>query len=326
MIQPNELKLVLPMSLSNDVVSSTTKVWDILVASRNGDLETIKKMVDECPELIYAQYNYTPPIHFAVREGRLDLVEYLLGHGAHDPDYRIYPFLDYLQTIALDREYKEIAFLLQQYADNAAMHKYKGDNGKIHHTRTALQQEFEDAVNKENIDKTEQILKEYPAFVHDENFFWGEGIMMKPAKDGNLRLLELLLQYGAKVPAILKWTQFYYFKHYDPAAFLMNNGMNPNVMSWHHVTILHDMAQKGDIPKAALLVKHGADINPLEEEYQSTPLGMAARWGHIEMVEYLLKQGADINKSGATWATPLAWAKKKGHHDIEKMLITAGAQ
>ncbi len=49
-------------------------------------------MVDECPELIYAQYNYHPPIHFAVREGHLDLVRYLLRNGAHAPDYRSYPF------------------------------------------------------------------------------------------------------------------------------------------------------------------------------------------------------------------------------------------
>ena len=45
------------------------------------------------------------------------------------------------------------------------------------------------------------------------------------------------------------------------------------------MTLLHDMAHEGDIPKAMLLLDHGADINPIDEEYQSTPLGMAARWG-----------------------------------------------
>jgi hypothetical protein len=29
------------------------------------------------------------------------------------------------------------------------------------------------------------------------------------------------------------------------------------------------------------------------------------------MVNYLLAKGADINKAGASWATPLAWTKKK---------------
>src|SRR5215216_894076 len=99
MLQPIEMKLKVPMKLSNGVVSTTEKVWDILVASRNGSLESVKELVNECPELIYAQYNYTPPIHFAVREGHLDLVKYLLENGALDARYRTYPFLDDLFTI-----------------------------------------------------------------------------------------------------------------------------------------------------------------------------------------------------------------------------------
>ena len=106
----------------------------------------------------------------------------------------------------------------------------------------------------------------------------------------------------------------------------MENGMNPNHMTWHHVTLLHDMAQEGDLRKARLLLDHGADINPIDEEYRSTPLGLAARWGQREMVAFLLERGADPNKSGARWARPLAWARKKGHAAIETDLRQAGAR
>jgi ankyrin repeat protein len=85
------------------------------------------------------------------------------------------------------------------------------------------------------------------------------------------------------------------------------------------------MAQKGEIQKASLLIKYGADINPVDEEYKSTPLGLAAKWGNTEMVQYLLEHGADPNKAAATWARPLAWARKKGHADIEELLTHAGA-
>ena len=118
MIQPNELKLELPMKLSNEVVSTTTKVWNILSASYKGDLEAVKKMVDDCPELIYAQYNYTPPIHFAVREGHTELVKYLLANGAHNPAYKFYPFQESLQTMADDRGFIEIMELLDQYSSD----------------------------------------------------------------------------------------------------------------------------------------------------------------------------------------------------------------
>ena len=46
---------------------------------------------------------------------------------------------------------------------------------------------------------------------------------------------------------------------------------------------------------------------------------MASRWGQVEMVEYLLNQGADPNKAGASWATPLSWAKRKGHIEVEQI-------
>ncbi len=326
MIQPHEMKLNLPMKLSNEVVSTTTKVWNILVASKNGNLEEVKHLVKECPELIYAQYNYTPPIHFAVREGNIDLVKYLLSNGAHDPKYKIYPFQDPLKTIAEDRNYNEIALLLNQYSNDPSKQKFKGDNGEIFYNRTDSQLEFQEAVDKGSLDKTEKILKEHPEFAKDETYFWGEGILVFAAKENNRQMIDLLMSYGAKVPAILKWAQFYYFERLDGATYIMEKGMNPNTMSWHHVTLLHGMAQKGDIKKAELLLKYGADIDPVEEEYRSTPLGMAARWGNIEMINYLLSKGADINKAGASWATPLAWAKKKGHVEIEEILRKSGAK
>jgi uncharacterized protein len=326
MIQPNELKLELPVKLSNNVVSTTTKVWNILSASYNGDLDAVKEMVDDCPELIYAQYNYTPPIHFAVREGHSELVKYLLANGAHNPGYRFYPFQESLDTMADDRGLVEIADLLDQYASDPNRQKFRGDNGEILYNRTALEEEFQKVVDEKKLARAEQLLRQHPGFAKDETFFWGEGILVFAAKENNRPMIDLLTRYGAKVPDILKWTQYYYFERLDGATYMMEKGMNPNTMSWQHVTILHDMAQKGFLDKAELLIKYGADINPVDEEYQSTPLGMAVRWGHTEMVKYLLKQGADPNKSGAPWSTPLAWAKKKGHSEVERILRDAGAK
>lgn len=73
MIQPHELKLDLPMKLSNGAVSTTTKVWKVLKASYEGDIDRVKQLGDERPELLNAQYNYAPPIQFAVREGHVDI-------------------------------------------------------------------------------------------------------------------------------------------------------------------------------------------------------------------------------------------------------------
>ena len=58
------------------------------------------------------EYNYTPPIHFAVREGHLGIVKLLIDRGA-DLAYRSYPFQDSLLTIAEDHEQEEVAALLR---------------------------------------------------------------------------------------------------------------------------------------------------------------------------------------------------------------------
>ena len=101
--------------------------------------------------------------------------------------------------------------------------------------------------------------------------------------------------------------------------------MDANHMNWHQTTLLHDMAHEGDIEKAELLIEHGADINAVDEEYNSTPLGIASRWGNSEMVTFLLKSGANPNAAGAKWATPLAWSRLKRHEEIENKLLSHGA-
>lgn len=301
------------MDVAGGHVSDTQAVWDILMASHRGDLEAVQAAG---PGLMYAQYNYTPPIHFAVREGHTGLVRYLLGEGAYDPTHITYPFKESLLTVAEDRGHDEIAALLRAYETP----RYTGDNGRIHYPRTETAVVFEKAVNKNDLATARHLLSEHPEYAKDETFFWGEGILTRPVKDGYYEMIDLLLEHGASVPGILKWVQFYYFETYAHAKYIMERGMNPNVKSWHGVTVLHDMAQKGHLDKAALLLDHGAFIDPLEEEYQSTPLGMAARWGHVEMVRLLLDRGADRSLAGASWATPKKWAQSKGHKAIENML------
>ena len=62
------------------------------------------------------------------------------------------------------------------------------------------------------------------------------------------------------------------------------------------------------------------------DDYSSTALGYAAHWGKGEVVRLLTERGADVNKAGAPWATPLSWARRKGHADIEAALRMAGAK
>ena len=72
------------------------------------------------------------------------------------------------------------------------------------------------------------------------------------------------------------------------------------------------MTEPERIAFATILLDHGADLNVIDELLQSTPLGWAVRWGKHELARLYLERGADPMLAGAEWATPLAWAQKKG--------------
>ena len=326
MIEPLEMKEAHPIELHDGGVSTTTEVWSMLSASFDGDLTQVKHLVDRSPGLLTCQYDYTSPLHLAVREGHVDLVPFLVERRALDPSYRTHPFLDPLLTVAEDRGFEEIAQILRQALATPELTREWGDTGGIDFEKHEGQMKFEQLVSDKQHAEVEAILKQHPELAHDETAFWGEGILSVPANHADHRMLEVLMDHGARVPNISKWGARYYFKHFDTAAFLLKSGMNPNHMNWREFTLLHDMAHTGDVPKARLLIRHGADINHVDDEYRSTSLGYATRWGHVAMVKLLLENGADPNKSGASWSTPLAWARRKNHSEIERILLEAGAK
>jgi len=330
MLQPLELRISLPMELREGESATTTEVWHMLAASHAGDLERIKSLLAATPGLVRCEHNYLPPLHLAVREGHTELVRFLLKRGAFDPEHATYPYGEKLLTIAEDREYAEIARLVREYAAKPPVTSTEAK--AVHGVGTILfpadddLNRLEKLVAANALSAVERLLGQRPDLVHYQLACWAEGILSMPANRAFRDMLELLLRAGARVPEIAKWGRAYYFKHYDIARFLLERGMNPNHMNWHRTTLLHDMAWEGDIRKAVLLLDHGAHIDAVDNEFRSTPLGVAARWGRRNVVRLLLDRGADPNRAGASWATPLAWAVKKRHSDIAVMLRSTRAR
>lgn len=86
--------------------------------------------------------------------------------------------------------------------------------------------------------------------------------------------------------------------------------------------MLREFAYRGDVEQVKLLIEFGADVDLVDMEYRSTPLGFAARGGQVETARALLAAGADPNLPAApSWARPLAWARARNHPDVEKLLL-----
>lgn len=88
-----------------------TDIWETLLAARDGDVETLRGLLARDPNLYRAEYWYTQPIEFAVREGHLEAVRLLLDAGA-SPD-RVGLNGETLITLARDRGHGEVVQLLE---------------------------------------------------------------------------------------------------------------------------------------------------------------------------------------------------------------------
>ncbi len=74
-------------------------------------------------------------------------------------------------------------------------------------------------------------------------------------------------------------------------------------------------SRKGRLYQVIIALKNGADDT-------DWALGLASRYDHLEVVKFLISQGANIH---ASYNNALKWASNKGHLDVVKYLIENGA-
>src|ERR1700728_4066466 len=86
-------------------------IWDMLQAAATGDAPALVRLLKRDPNLYRAEYWYTQPIRFAVREGHVEAVRLLLDAGA-DPGLVGMSGEDLL-TLARDRGHDAVALLLE---------------------------------------------------------------------------------------------------------------------------------------------------------------------------------------------------------------------
>ncbi|XP_020956050.1 ankyrin repeat domain-containing protein 17 isoform X13 [Sus scrofa] len=150
--------------------------------------------------------------------------------------------------------------------------------------------------------------------------------LMEACMDGHVEVARLLLDSGAQVnmPADSfesPLTLAACGGHVELAALLIERGASLEEVNDEGYTPLMEAAREGHEEMVALLLGQGANINAQTEETQETALTLACCGGFLEVADFLIKAGADIELG---CSTPLMEAAQEGHLELVKYLLAAG--
>lgn len=109
------------------------------------------------------------------------------------------------------------------------------------------------------------------------------------------------------------------------AEFLLSKGANVMARNSGGFTALHAAAFSGSLPIARLLLEQGAVLEDSANKSGVTPLVVAGEENHVELAEFLIAQGADVNRAEAHGYWPTTRAFWKGNTDIIKLFKRHGA-
>ncbi|CAN4090412.1 unnamed protein product [Withania somnifera] len=90
------------------------------------------------------------------------------------------------------------------------------------------------------------------------------------------------------------------------------------------IEALLEAARYDDLDDVMSLASYGVSLDSKDSEGR-TALHMASANGHSNIIDYLIRNGADVNASNLEKNTPLHWACLNGHVKVVKSLILAGA-
>lgn len=154
------------------------------------------------------------------------------------------------------------------------------------------------------------------------------------AQRGHKTLAKLVLSKGADVNATDNFfgqSAFYLAVKSQRVGFigiLLTNGANMDSDQESRRTALNWAARDGRVDVVELLLKGGADADLRDGilVHGATSLHLAASNGHESVIRLLLANGADISVNASYGGSAFNWAKQGGHEDVCRLLSGAGTE
>ena len=166
-----------------------------------------------------------------------------------------------------------------------------------------------------NFPKMREMLEREPGLLNKKWVKFDENALEASGHMGRADIVEYLLEKGAPPTIFSAAVQG---KTEDVAAFLREEPARAKAPGVHGISILFHVATSGKVEIAELLVANGGGDDA------GNSLHGAVRYGHRDMVAWLLDRGGDPNTPGFDGRTPLALALELGHTEIADLLRERG--
>ncbi|HWF08562.1 MAG TPA: ankyrin repeat domain-containing protein [Bryobacteraceae bacterium] len=131
--------------------------------------------------------------------------------------------------------------------------------------------------------------------------------------------------FGASVSPAGKLAEAVKNGERSAAITLINQKINVNTPEADGTTAIAWATRQDDLDLVDRLIRAGADVKA-DNRYGVTPLSLACINGNAAMIEKLLKAGADPNATGAEDETPLMTVARTGSVPAAKVLLAHGAK
>ncbi|KAM3182948.1 hypothetical protein ACTXT7_011318 [Hymenolepis weldensis] len=152
--------------------------------------------------------------------------------------------------------------------------------------------------------------------------------LMEAAQEGHVELVRRLLQQGANVLAMTTSgdTALHYAAengHFKVCQELIKWGAGPDhiVLTNDAKTPLMKAARSGHLDVVQLLVECGFPIDQTTSKNDATALSLACNGGHVQVVEYLLRMGADLYHELNDGCTMVIECARSGSPAVARLII-----
>jgi len=324
---------------------------DIHKAAQKGDMETVRSLVENNPDLVNAvDDSKRTPLHYAVLSQNPALVEFLISKGADIKARELNGGIP-LHFAAYGGNTAVVSILLQKGSDLHAKNNmgqtpafYAAMNGHLEVLQNLVNRGAEVDI-KDTRNWSPVLLASWSGHTDVVSFLLQKGVDINAAEEetwasihaaafaGHTEVCRVLVEHDPKLlntqsrngDTPLHWA--IHRSHIKTVTLLLEKGADLTIENGRGLLPIHAAIDADNIEILGMILQKNKKILQFRDEvYNRSLLHFAVIRGNLDGIRYLAEKGIDINLKDFAGNTPLDLANKLERTDIAEWLSSVGAE